>query len=302
MDWPKKPTQWIQDRTLYVSIPFTWNLLEVKEMLRQRSFFWDKAILGGPAIALNSNGFRDMEHVSIGPWHMPGILQRVNPLATKTTMGCVRRCEFCAVPKIESPYFKRGFKELEDWPDLPVLIDNNLLAASKKHFNRVIDRLKKHKLPLDGNGSTADFNQGIDARLLTKFHAERIAEIKRPLVRLAFDSWGSKDKWISAFEILRKAGLPKRSIRSYVLIGFDSGIEDAWERCEYVNSFGIKALPMWFHELDATKQNIVTENQEKLGWTDIDRKLIMQYYYQRGKGRATILKKHEGRLKKLYSS
>ena len=123
-------------------------------------------------------------------------------------------------------------------------------------------------------------------------NAERIAEIKRPLVRLAFDLWGSMDKWLSAFEILRKAGLPKRSIRSYVLIGFDSGTEDAWGRCEYIRSFGLKALPMWFHELDATRQNIVTENQEKLGWTDIDRKLIMQYYYQRGKGRATILKKY----------
>lgn len=301
MDWPKKSTQWIENRTLYISIPFTWNLPIVKAELSQGSLFWDKVVVGGPAISLMPHFFNDLERISIGSWHLPKVLQRVNPLATKTTMGCVRRCQFCAVPKIESPYFKSGFKELDDWPDLPILVDNNLLAASKKHFNRVIDRLKMHKLPLDSNGSTADFNQGLDARLLTKHHAERIAEIKRPLVRLAFDSWGSTDKWISAFEILRKAGLPKRSIRSYVLIGFGSGIKDAWERCEYVNSFGIKALPMWFHELDALKRNIVTEDQNNLGWTDVDRKLIMQYYYQRGKGRATILKKYEIRLKK-YSS
>ncbi len=302
MDWPKKTTQWIVDRILYLSIPFTWELPKIKTLLKQRSFFWDRAVVGGPAVGLMSGFFGDLDFVSVGPWHMPGVLQRVNPLATKTTMGCIRNCDFCAVPKTESPYFKSGFRELDDWLDLPVLIDNNLLAASKKHFNRVIDRLKKHKLPLDSNGSTADFNQGLDARLLKKHHAERIAEIKKPLIRLALDSWGSVDQWRSAFEKLRKAGLPKRSIRSYVLIGFDSGIEDAWDRCVYVNSFGIKVLPMWFHALDALENNTVTEDQEKLGWTDTDRKLIMQYYYQRGKGRATILSKYGDRLKTKWNS
>lgn len=302
MDWPKKSTQWIEDRILYISIPFTWNLQSVKNQVSQKSFFWDKVIVGGPAVSLMPDFFNDIECVSVGPWHMPGVLQRVNPLATKTTMGCIRKCKFCAVSKIESPYFKNGFKELDDWPDLPVLIDNNLFAASKKHFNKVIDRLKKHKAPIDKQGNTVDFNQGVDARLLKKYHADRIAEIKKPIIRLSLDSMDYIDQWNLAFEKLRKAGLPKRSIRSYVLIGFNSGIDDAWGRCEYVNSFGIKALPMWYHALDALENNIVTEDQEKLGWTDEERKLIMQYYYQRGKGRATILKKNSDRLKKLYSS
>jgi len=284
-DWPKRPTQWIKDRILYISIPFTWNLPEVRSILTQKSFFWDRAVVGGPGVSLGGDHFCDLEHVSMGPWHMEGVLQKVNSMATKTTMGCIRKCDFCAVPKIESVYFKNGLCELKDWPDLPILIDNNLLAASKKHFNKVIDRLKKHTKPLDGNGSTADFNQGLDARLLKKHHATRIAEIKKPLVRLAFDSWGSNNQWISAFENLRNAGLPLRAIRSYVLVGFDSGVDDAWQRCRHVSSFGIKALPMWFHPLDATQRNIVTEDQKALGWTDEDRKGIMQYYYQRGKKR-----------------
>ncbi len=85
MDWPKKPTQWIKDRTLYVSIPFTWNLLEIKEMLQHRSFFWDRAILGGPAIALNSSGFENMEHVSIGPTY-PFLLIIIFWLHQKNTL------------------------------------------------------------------------------------------------------------------------------------------------------------------------------------------------------------------------
>jgi len=295
--WPKGPTKWIKDRTLYISIPFTWNLQEIKNEILQRSFFWDKAVVGGPAVSLMPDFFNDIECVALDSHDMPGVLQEINPLATKTTIGCIRHCKFCAVPKIEP-----DFIELEDWPDLPILIDNNILAASRKHFDKVIDRLKKHNEPIDKPGNTVDFNQGIDARLLKKYHANRIAEIKKPIIRLALDSMAHVDQWNSAFEKLRSAGLSKKAIRSYVLIGFNSGVDEAWDRCEYVNSFGIKALPMWYHALDAMEKNVVTEDQEKLGWTDEERKLIMQYYYQRGKGKATVLKKHKNRLKKLYTS
>lgn len=274
MDWPKKPTQWIKARILYISIPFTWNLPGVKHQISQRSFFWDTVVVGGPAVSLMPEFFNDLEYVSVGPWNMTGVLQRVNPRATKTTMGCIRRCSFCAVPETESPYFKGGFKELEDWPDLPVLIDNNLLAASQKHFDNVIDRLVRW--------GWADFNQGLDVRLLTWYHAKRLSEIKKPMVRLALDSCSDRHRgiWSVALKMLFDAGIAKRNIRSYALIGFDSGPAEAWERCQWIESHGIKVLPAWFHPLDAMEHHKVTEDQEGLGWSSLERKRIMQWYYQ----------------------
>lgn len=278
--WPKCPTQWLEDRTLYISIPFTWNLQTVKNQVLQQSFFWDRVVVGGPAVSLMADFFCDIECVSVGPWHMPGVLQRVNPLATKTTMGCIRHCKFCAVSKIESPYFKSGFKELGDWPDLPILTDNNLLAASQKHFDRVIDRLKNHVKPLTKSGHMTDFNQGIDARLLNTYHARRFKELKKPMIRLALDSTKYQDQWSIALHKLIKAGIVKDNIRSYALIGFDSGPAEAWERCQWIESHSIKVSPMWFHSLDALKHNMVTEDQKKLGWNNLERKRIMQWYYQ----------------------
>lgn len=284
MEWPKKHTAWIENRVLCVSIPFTWELPSVKADLQQRSMFWDRAVIGGPAVYLLPGYFDGMSFVKVRR-SFDGVLQRVNPYATRTTTGCVRRCDYCGVPR-----FDGKFKELDDWPDLPIICDNNLFASTNKHFDKVIDRLKRHDY--------CDFNQGVDSRLLSRHHASRIAELKKPLVRLALDSMEYVDQWEKAFKKLRDAGLPKRSIRSYALIGFDSGIQEAWDRCEYILKKGIKPLPMWFHPLDALKQNIVTEDQAKLGWTEFERKLIMQYYYQRGKRRAMILENYGERLSK----
>jgi hypothetical protein len=266
--WPKKEITWIEKKTLFISIPFTWNLPRVKSLIQQKPIFseWRKVIVGGPAVKLIPDFFSDMKFVSIRN-SANGVLQKINPLATKTSIGCIRKCKFCAVPKIEG-----NLKELSDWPDLPIVTDNNLLACSKKHFNKVINRLKKF--------NKVDFNQGIDGRLLKKNHAMRFAELKNPTIRLALDNMSYSEQWEKSFNLLRNAGLPKNSIRSYALIGYDSCPEEAWKRCEWIERFGIKVLPMWYHALDQLKQNIVTEDQQKLGWSEYDRKMIMGYFYR----------------------
>lgn len=277
--WPKKPTYWMEDRKLLVSIPFTWNLPEVFAKLKQRSLYWESVLVGGPAVELMPGFFESLDYTEEGH-EMPGVLQRINPQATRTTVGCVRRCGFCAIgtKKVEP-----RFKELEDWPDLPVLADNNLLAASKEHFDRVIDRLVVH--------GWADFNQGVDSRLLTDYHAKRFKEIKKPQIRLALDHMDYKQQWQDAYDRLRDAGITKKSISSYCLVAFNSDPKECWQRCEWVQSHGVLAYPMWFHNLDALKWNEVTRDQEKLGWDDMKRKEIMGYYY-----------KHRGRVPEEYRS
>lgn len=270
--WPKAPTKWIKGRTLFVSVPFTWDLPGVKSMLEQRSFFWDRAIVGGPAVSLMPDYFSALSWVEIKP-SMPGVLQRVNPFATRTTTGCVNHCGFCGVGRIEGE-----FKALSDWPDLPVLCDNNLLAAPAKHFDRVVDRLKNHV--------GVDFNQGLDARRLSAHHATRFAEIKgiaKRGLRLALDSMSYAGSWEAAFDLLLAAGIAKRKISTYVLVAYNSDPTDAWARCELVEKHKIRALPMWYHPLNALQKNQVTDDQKALGWTDYERRRIMQWFYQHKK-------------------
>lgn len=267
--WPKTYTEWIENRTLHVSIPFTWTLPEVKARLMQRSIEWDSAIVGGPGAALIPDFFRGMPWVKVA-WSDPTAMARVNPQATKTTTGCPNKCAFCAVPKIEGKLV-----ELEDWPDRPIVMDNNLLAASQKHLGRVFDRLEKHPV--------VDFNQGVDHRLINGQVARRFARLKNPIIRLALDNAEGVRRWSSALETLVNAGVKKRSIRSYALVGFDSDPSEAWARCNGIENCGIMALPQWFHRLDSLEKNIVTKEQEALGWNDYERRRIMQWFYQHKK-------------------
>ncbi len=267
--WPKDITVWHEGRTGYMSIPFTWLLPKAQRLIDQRDFFADRWVVGGPAVELLAGYLTGAEVLA----HAPGVLQRVNPLATRTTTGCPRRCQFCGIGRgmIE----RGGFRELDDWPNLPILCDNNLLAASDGHFEEVIRRLRKW--------GWCDFNQGLDVRFLRPWHAEQIAKIKRPIVRLALDSDNERDAWpcwSRAVDRLLSAGIAKRNIRSYVLCGFQGVPEDDWRRCEFVESHKVRALPMWFHALDAMEANTVTADQAERGWTDAGRRRLMGWYYK----------------------
>lgn len=263
--WPKRELIWVEGSTGYISVPFTWNLPRVRQTVTQLYHSIDRWIVGGPAVKLMPDY---LDHVEIVD-ELPGVLQRVNPLATRTTLGCTFNCSFCGVDRIEG-----CFKELDDWPNLPIICDNNVLAASESHFQRVVDRLLS-------KWDWCDFNQGIDARLLTAGHAQQIARIKEPMIRLALDSDGLRAAWVRALELLLKAGIAKHRIRSYALVGFSGSVEADRERCSFIQSFKIKALPMWYTPLDAMQMNQVTNRQASMGWTYLGRREFMRDYYVR---------------------
>ena len=178
--WNKNIASCKIGKNLYLSIPFTWLLPKARGLAEKHK---GQVYAGGPAVDLMPS---EISNVAKLGGEMPvRPINLHNPLATFTTRGCPNNCSFCAVPKIEG-----DLKELDVWPVRPVICDNNLLASSKKHFDRVIDRLKL--LPY------VDFNQGLDARLFNRHHASRFAELKGAKVRFAFDHSGMESKVFDA--------------------------------------------------------------------------------------------------------
>ena len=257
MTWSKGIVEHINGNIARLSVPFTWNL----PIAYQRAVWFKSSGLdvfaGGPAVDLMPDYLADVATIGAN-W--PDALAYHNPLATFTSRGCIRRCTFCAVWRIEG-----NLRELSDWPLRPIVCDNNLLACSRAHFDRVIDRLKSLK--------RIDFNQGLDARLLTDYHANRLAELDC-LVRLAFDHTNYEGAFISAYKRLRQAGFPKKRIRVYVLVGFKDTPDDARCRLETVTALGIDPNPMRYNPLDT----LVRDSYVAPGWTDTQLTRYIRYW------------------------
>jgi len=233
--WKKDIVQWKINKVLYLSIPFTWLLPKAKTFAELHK---GKVIAGGPAVDLMPDyvsKFAIVEKESpIPPLHFH------NPCATFTTRGCPNKCSFCAVPKIEG-----DFKELKNFEIKPIICDNNFLASSKKHFNNVIDKLKK--LPF------VDFNQGLDARLFKNWHADRIAELKSVHIRFSFDRLNMEKYVVEAINISKKHKLSNIGI--YVLIGYKDTYEEAVYKLNLLSKLKVMTFPMRYQSLDCLEKN-----------------------------------------------
>ncbi len=257
MTWAKRCLEWTEGQRAYLSVVFTWDLPKAYQRavwLREMGY---EVHAGGPAVDLMPDVLADVAQVN---GRTVDALTRHNPLATFTSRGCIRRCPFCAVWRVEG-----ALRELDDWPVRPIVCDNNLLACSRAHFDRVVDRLK----PLRG----IDFNQGLDARLLTAYHAARLSELDC-MVRLAFDSVAYASQFMQAFELLRKKGIPKSRIRVYILVGWNDTPDDALYRLRTVAGLGIDPNPMRYNPLDTMRR----DSYVGLGWTDSELTRYVRYW------------------------
>lgn len=258
--WQKSPLIWREGTTEYISAVFSWDLPTVKKHVRQQTIGVEKRVLGGPAVNIRgSEYFKDWPVEAVKEYS--GVLQRYNPLATRTSRGCPNGCSYCYVDRIHPQ-----FEEFKEYPVLPIICDDNLLACSQEHFDGVIDRLKS----LDW----CDFNQGLDVRLLTQYHADRLAELKKPIIRLAWDGIRAEKSIISAVTMLRKAKIPRKNIQCYVLMGYCDEPKGTLYRLETLwHGLGIKPNPMRYQPHTLIKNEHVGKC-----WTHKELDRFMSYW------------------------
>ena len=156
------------------------------------------------------------------------------------TRGCIRKCKFCAVHKIEPNFsnglsiakqvnaIKRSFGEKKDL----LLLDNNILASDK--FAEIIEEIKSIGFEKGKNiyqnrkKRYVDFNQGIDARLLTREKMKMLSEIAVRPLRIAFDNISDKEIYIEKVRWAAEVGI--KILSNYVLFNFNDKPEDFYER------------------------------------------------------------------------
>lgn len=195
--------------------------------------------------------------------------------------GCVRKCHFCGVPKLEG-----GQRDAQSITSLIkaiderhgpkrdlMLMDNNVVASG--NYQNIIAEIRDngfHKGAMFRRPSKpvvqrrVDFNQGVDARILCKdkMYLEEMATIAIRPLRIAFDHLGVRKPYETAIHMAHEVGL--HDLSNYMLYNFKDTPADLYERMrlnielnERLN-IRIFSFPMRYQPTDLPNRSFVSEN------------------------------------------
>ena len=158
------------------------------------------------------------------------------------TRGCPRKCSFCHVAAKEGAVSRKvaDLKEFWDGQREIVLMDPNILAC-KEHMN-LLEQLVESK-------AWVDFNQGIDARLLTDANIDLIRQIKTARLHFAWDRLKDEELIVPRLKKLKEiTGIDHRKLVVYVLTNFDSTHEQDLYRVELLRKIGYDPYVMIYNK------------------------------------------------------
>jgi len=297
----KKATNW--DR-IYISSLFTWDLPKTVKTINYYSDSVKSPkniFVGGPGATLLPDYIKENSVCTVieGQINKPNsigedssVIAKLTPdynllhsvkydyqpqdaYFTRITEGCVRSCKFCAVPKLEKKFgFVKSLqdqihevdREYGDKQNL-VVMDNNILGIDTieeilKEIAIVGFRANTWR---NGRLRSVDFNQGLDARLISQNPklAKLLSAIRLSPVRLAYDYVGMKKPYVHAIHLLAEQGL--REFTNYMLFNYNDSPKDLYERI-FANSalnaelgIIITGFPMRFIPMNSTSRDFVSK-------------------------------------------
>jgi uncharacterized protein (UPF0264 family) len=239
---------------IYVTSLFTWSWKPVHEAVRfyKKMFPTVPVWLGGIYASLLPDHAKlsGADYVHVGLYEPAESFKpdyRLVPQWDTTILfasrGCVRKCGFCSVPKLEgqlshlkpsvADLIRKGHKKV-------VFFDNNILAAS--NWKELFDELTELQVQVD-------FNQGMDARCVTDEVAERLSKMNIPMIRLAYDYVGIRKSVEKSIEILKAHGIRGRRMIFYVLHNYVDTPNDFFDKVHDLINWGVLAYPMKYESL-----------------------------------------------------
>lgn len=157
------------------------------------------------------------------------------------TRGCIRKCPWCVVPKKEGQ-----LRAYCNWQNIKrfdtnkiVFMDNNVLASD---FG--IDQIRS----MVGHDVKIDFNQGLDARLITDDIAHMLSRVKWiRFIRLACDTSAMLPVITDAVKRLNKYGWKPYRVFVYALI---EDVNEAYDRIKRLDELGVDVFAQPYRDFD----------------------------------------------------
>lgn len=173
------------------------------------------------------------------------------------TRGCPRGCDFCIVGKKEGLRSVKVADLTEFWHGQKniVLNDPNILAC--KDWEDLLGQLADSK-------AMVDFNQGLDARMLTEAKCEAIGYVRIKEIHFAWDRYEDKDVVLPKLEMFAKICKTKPHQHNsivYVLVNHGSTIGQDLERI-----YTLRDMGYWAYVMVYDKANCAREYKDLQRW------------------------------------
>jgi len=192
----------------------------------------------------------------------------------RVSIGCIRKCKFCAVPILEPHFgFLQGIseqvneviKKFGEKKDL-IILDNNILALP--NIIQVLRDIKdlgfERGAKFNRKLRFVDFNQGIDARLISTDIAKELGKLNLRPIRLAFDDLSYEKYYRKAINLLQDQGF--RYFTTYVMFNFNDTPREFYERLRInidlskQHNIKITSFPMKFVPIVNTNRYHISRN------------------------------------------
>lgn len=208
---PKEPLL-IPDLPVHISVTFSWDLQKAHGLISAWSRVSRQPIIsvGGPAMGDFKGEFVPGRYIKEG--------------VTITSRGCPKRCPWCLVPQRE------GKLQEINIADGHIVQDNNLLACSRDHIEKVFEMLSRQK-------KAAQFKGGLDIDYLEAWQVELLKKIRVDEIWVACDRQEDLKRLDKAADLLSDFSIEKK--HCYALMGFNGDTPDeANLRCEKIYEKG----------------------------------------------------------------
>ncbi len=138
--------------------------------------------------------------------------------------------------------------------DLGLLYPETATKQAVLQFDEVASGYYSKYYKCGSKSRYIDFNQGVDARLVTEDKMKKLAEINIRPLRIAFDHYEQRDIYIKAIRLAAQYGI--KNLSNYLLYNFQDKPEDLYYRmrinvdlCEELD-VAIYSFPMKYHPID----------------------------------------------------
>lgn len=228
---------------IYASAVFSWNRLKAAVIVATCG-----ATIGGSGVSLQSQLPPEVE-VSSPDYSLYGIDYGLGYLMR----GCIWTCKFCVVPEKEGKAREvAGIDDLLNRTStrkrpFVVLLDNEFFWKESWAIAK-LQEFTERKI---------DFcpSQGLDVRVLTKPLAQALARSpfwnlkrSRRQVTFAFDDIKTERQYRRGVELLLGNGMKAWQLQSFVLVGFNSTVEQDLARIAVIREYKIDPFVMVYRD------------------------------------------------------